>query len=71
VIKGIAHDELGRGVVGGVSILLLAIVIDRITQAMGMAQRSLRGPVGTGGMWWTRLRAMRVRTDGANGKGAG
>jgi hypothetical protein len=37
---------------------LLAIVIDRITQAFGMAPRSLRGPVGTGGMWWTRMRAM-------------
>jgi len=58
VIFGLTHSEIGRGVVAGICILLLAIVIDRITQAFGMAPRSLRGPVGTGGMWWTRMRAM-------------
>ena len=58
VIFGLTHSEVGRGVVAGICILLLAIVIDRITQAFGMAPRSLRGPVGTGGMWWTRMRAM-------------
>jgi glycine betaine/proline transport system permease protein len=60
VIKGLSHDEIGRGVVGGICILLLAIVIDRITQAMGMASRPMRGPVGIGGVgWWTRVRAIR------------
>jgi glycine betaine/proline transport system permease protein len=58
VIFGLTHSEIGRGVVAGICILLLAIVIDRITQAFGMAPRALRGPVGTGGMWWTRMRAM-------------
>jgi hypothetical protein len=58
VIFGLTHSEIGRGVVAGICILLLAIVIDRITQAYGMAPRSLRGPVGTGGMWWTRLRTI-------------
>ena len=39
--------------------LNLAIVIDRITQAMGMAPRATRGPVGSGGIgWWTRARAI-------------
>ncbi len=72
VIKGLAHDELGRGVVGGISILLLAIVIDRTTQAMGMAPRSMRGPVGTGGIgWWTRTRAILGRSNGDVGKGDG
>ena len=39
VIFGLTHAEIGRGVVGGISIMLLAIVIDRITQAMGMARQ--------------------------------
>jgi hypothetical protein len=34
VINGLSHDP-GRGMVAGLCILLLAIVIDRITQAMG------------------------------------
>ena len=34
VIRGLNHDP-GRGMVAGICILLLAIVIDRITQAMG------------------------------------
>jgi glycine betaine/proline transport system permease protein len=76
VIFGLTHSEIGRGVVAGICILLLAIVIDRITQAFGMAPRSLRGPVGTGGMWWTRMRAMTGpkihngdRDDGRKGDG--
>ena len=34
VLRGINHDP-GRGLVAGICILLLAVVIDRITQAMG------------------------------------
>ena len=53
----LTHSEIGRGVVAGISITLLAIVLDRITQAMGMERRALRGPVGTGGLgWWSRIR---------------
>ena len=70
VIFGLTHSEIGRGVVAGICILLLAIVIDRITQAFGMAPRSLRGPVGTGGMWWTRMRAM-AGPKNHNGDGNG
>ncbi len=58
-VFGLTHNEIGLGVAAGICILLLAIVIDRITQAMGMASRSMRGPVGTGGIgWWTRVRAI-------------
>ena len=58
-VFGLTHNEIGLGVAAGICILLLAIVIDRITQAMGMASRSMRGPVGTGGVgWWTRVRAI-------------
>jgi glycine betaine/proline transport system permease protein len=59
VVYDLTHSEIGRGVVAGLSITLLAIVLDRITQAMGMERRALRGPVGTGGMgWWTRVKAI-------------
>ncbi len=59
VVYDLTHSEIGRGVVAGISITLLAIVLDRITQAMGMERRSLRGPVGTGGIgWWSRVRAI-------------
>ena len=59
VVYDLTHSEIGRGVVAGISITLLAIVLDRITQAMGMERRATRGPVGTGGIgWWTRVRAI-------------
>jgi len=44
VIQGLNHDP-GRGMVAGICILLLAIVIDRITQAVG--QPTARKAVGT------------------------
>jgi glycine betaine/proline transport system permease protein len=59
VVYDLTHSEIGRGVVAGLSITLLAIVLDRLTQAMGMERRATRGPVGTGGIgWWTRVRAI-------------
>jgi hypothetical protein len=48
VLQGLNHDP-GAGLVAGLCILLLAIVIDRITQAMGQpAQRVTTGehPIG-------------------------
>ena len=59
VVYDLTHSEIGRGVVAGISITLLAIVLDRVTQAMGMERRPLRGPVGTGGIgWWSRIRTI-------------
>jgi glycine betaine/proline transport system permease protein len=59
VVYDLTHTEIGRGLVAGVTITLLAIVLDRLTQAMGMERRATRGPVGTGGVgWWTRVRAI-------------
>jgi len=46
VLRGINHDP-GRGVVAGICILLLAIVIDRITQALGQPT-TRRGSGGSG-----------------------
>jgi glycine betaine/proline transport system permease protein len=67
VVYDLTHTEIGRGVVAGISITLLAIVLDRITQAMGMERRALRGPVGTGGIgWWSRVRAIPATTDRAD-----
>ena len=60
VVYDLTHSEIGDGVVAGLSITLLAIVLDRITQAMGMDRRT-RGSMGTGGIgWWSRLRATPV-----------
>jgi len=72
VVFGITKGQIGRGVVGGICILLLAVVLDRITQAMGSAPRSMRGPVGIGLGWWTRVRAIGGRPEGSErGRGEG
>ncbi len=39
-VYGLTKGEVGRGVAGGVSIVLLAIALDRITQAWGMRHRT-------------------------------
>ena len=73
-VAGLTRSEIGRGVVAGVSILLLAIVIDRVTQAYGMERRSMRGPVGIVGGWWPRVRAIAVGSNvdhNGNGISAG
>jgi glycine betaine/proline transport system permease protein len=38
-VYGLTKGEIGRGVAGGVSIVLLAIVLDRITQSWGQRSR--------------------------------
>jgi glycine betaine/proline transport system permease protein len=58
ILNSLSKRQIGQGLVGGLSILLLAIVLDRITQAMGTSQRSMRGPVGMGLGWWPRVRAI-------------
>jgi glycine betaine/proline transport system permease protein len=64
VVFALGKQQIGRGMVAGFCILLLAIVLDRITQAMGSAPRTLRGPVGGMGFTpWTKLRALVVRRD--------
>ena len=58
VVFALGKQQIGRGVVAGVCILLLAVALDRITQAMGSAPKSMRGPVGIGLGWWYRVRAI-------------
>ena len=50
VINGLSHDP-GAGMVAGMCILLLAIVIDRITQALGQAADGAQGAASTGVGW--------------------
>jgi len=57
ILVALSKRNIGRGLAGGLSILLLAVVLDRITQAMGTAPRTSRGPVGVGA-WWPRVRAI-------------
>lgn len=71
VVFALGKQQIGRGVVAGVCILLLAIVLDRISQAAGTAPRTMRGPVGIGLGWWTRPRAIPVNADGNDGRGKG
>ncbi len=57
VLRGIGRLDMGLATVGGLGIVLLAIALDRITQAMGKPQRggvrwSQRGPLG----WLLRSR---------------
>ncbi len=64
VINGLSHD-FGTGLVAGVCILLLAIVIDRITQAMGQpgARSTTAHPIG----WFfgtSRMRRAAVQVGG-------
>ena len=51
VLRGIGRLDMGMATVGGVGIVLLAIALDRITQALGQPRRGARhwwqqGPVG-------------------------
>ena len=47
VLRGIGRLDMGLATIGGLGIVLLAIVLDRITQAMGQSPRS-------GERWWHR-----------------
>ncbi|MDR2129287.1 MAG: glycine betaine/L-proline ABC transporter permease ProW [Burkholderiaceae bacterium] len=58
VLRGIGRLDMGLATVGGLGIVLLAIALDRLTQAMGQRQRDSRpwwqsGPIG---LAWRGLR---------------
>ena len=60
VLRGIGRLDMGLATVGGLGIVLLAITLDRITQAMGQPRRGVRH-------WWQTgptglvLRLLRAR----------
>ena len=39
VLRGIGRLDVGLAAIGGISIALLAIILDRVTQALGQARR--------------------------------
>jgi glycine betaine/proline transport system permease protein len=47
-VRGLTRSEYGLGVVAGVAIVLLGIVLDRITQALGSDDEETRATVKTG-----------------------
>ena len=62
VLRGIGRLDMGLATVGGLGIVLLAITLDRVTQAMGQPRRGTRhwwqaGPVGLVVRLLARLRA--------------
>jgi hypothetical protein len=71
VINGLSHD-FGTAMVAGLCILLLAVVIDRITQAMG--QPAGRSPGGAHPIGWffgtSRARRAAVEVGGDEIPGA-
>jgi glycine betaine/proline transport system permease protein len=70
VLVALSQRDIGRGLAGGLSLLLLAVYLDRTTQAMGASSKSSRGPVGLmGQVRWPRLRAIVAGTGGTNGEG--
>ena len=58
VLRGIGRLDMGLATVGGVGIVLLAITLDRITQAMGQPDRGARHWWQTGPSGWV-LRLLR------------
>ena len=61
VLRGIGRLDMGLATVGGLGIVLLAITLDRITQAMGQPRRGVRhwwhtGPAGLVLRAWQRRR---------------
>ncbi|RMX11148.1 proline/glycine betaine ABC transporter permease ProW [Vandammella animalimorsus] len=62
VLRGIGRLDMGLATVGGLGIVLLAIMLDRITQAMGQPRRAgqswlQQGPLGLLGRLWRRAPA--------------
>ncbi|WP_317202043.1 glycine betaine/L-proline ABC transporter permease ProW [Janthinobacterium sp.] len=61
VLRGIGRLDMGLATVGGLGIVLLAITLDRITQAMGKPRRGARHwwQSGPAGLLWRLARGMR------------
>jgi glycine betaine/proline transport system permease protein len=64
VLRGIGRLDMGLATVGGLGIMLLAVMLDRITQAMGQPRRGVRHwwQTGPAGLAWRLLRRMTTTT---------
>lgn len=72
VLRGIGRLDMGLATVGGLGIVLLAIIIDRMTQSMGVSKRQ-RGNVAwyeTGPIGLLRSRFAKARRRKASAAGA-
>lgn len=67
VLRGIGRLDMGLATVGGLGIVLLAVMLDRITQAMGQPRRGVRHwwQTGPAGLAWRLLRRMTTTTASA------
>ena len=65
VLRGIGRLDMGLASVGGLGIVLLAIVLDRITQAMGEPRRGSQRWWHSGPIGWLRRAGQRLRTSSA------
>lgn len=67
VLRGIGRLDMGLATVGGLGIVLLAITLDRLTQAMGQPRRGVRHWYQTGpaGFILRRMRSSPVRGEAA------
>ena len=60
VLRGIGRLDVGLAAVGGISIALLAIILDRVTQALGKSERGAPSTVRRG--WMDMIFGSRSRT---------
>lgn len=69
VLRGIGRLDMGLATVGGLGIVLLAITLDRLTQALGAPRRGARHwwQAGPAGLLWRLLRPVRRAASAAPG----
>ncbi len=60
VLRGIGRLDMGLASVGGVGIVILAIILDRLTQAVGRDSRAAATVAGTQPVLWGSLPALSV-----------
>jgi glycine betaine/proline transport system permease protein len=64
VLRGIGRLDMGLAAIGGIGIVILAMILDRVTQEVGLASESTtswsrRGPIGLLVKLWLSLNANR------------
>lgn len=66
VLQGMGRLDVGLATVGGLGIVLIAVMLDRITQAVGKASGKVswkqRGPIGWIGSWFSPKKGAAIAT---------
>ena len=65
VLRGIGRLDMGMAAIGGLGVVLLAVTLDRITQAMGTPRKGVRHWWQTGPAGWVVRAVARVRQPAA------